>query len=221
VKQIQILGRTYEEALEKALGQIKVDESGVDVEVLKNEEDEVILKVTTKYEAPEEAKEVVEFLRTLLEDYFGIKCKIDEPRVSEYYIRFPIVISDHNESLYFVRRRGEVLDSLETIVAAVFPGAFSDRRIFVDVNGYQWKKERELVKEAKEVKERVKREKSYHVFPPMKLKWREFIYTVFDGDEDLIIRTVGDEFDERQVVVIHKDYLEKLSQPEGVAVNEG
>lgn len=218
-------GKTTNEAIEKGLKMLNTTKSKVDIKVLENEDKrsffsilaprivkvELTLKEEEKKEEKiekkeykidekdcEKAKENIEkFLREFLslETMKNIKSNI-EVKDSTIFVTF----SGDNIN-FLIGYRGEVLNSLQTILSTIGNKNISTRcRILVDIEGYREKREKTLESLAEKLSKTVIRTKKEIVLEPMSAYERKIIHSKLQNNNKVKTHSIGEE-PNRKVVI--------------------
>lgn len=224
-------GKTSTEAIEKGLKELKVSKNKVDIKILEQEdkrsffsiltprvvkvemrikenvteEKEVKKVVKTEKASSEEIQTCVENLKKFIEEFISklpsnnLKYKIEEDNNA---IKIDITGEDTG---YLIGYRGEVLNSMQTIVSNI-ASKYSKERIRVQLNigGYREKREKDLEILATKIAGTVIRTKKEITLEPMPAYERKIIHTKLQENDKVTTHSVGEEPYRKIVVSLKK-----------------
>lgn len=224
-------GKTSTEAIEKGLKELKVSKNKVDIKVLEQEdkrsffsiltprivkvemrlkenvteEKEVKKVVKTEKASSEEIHICMENLKKFIEEFISklpsnkLKYTIEE---DNNVIKIDITGEDTG---YLIGYRGEVLNSLQTIVSNI-ASKYSKERIRVQLNigGYREKREKDLEILATKIAGTVIRTKKEITLEPMPAYERKIIHTKLQENEKVTTHSIGEEPYRKVVVSLKK-----------------
>ena len=211
MKSIEVLGKTYEEALEKALKELNVTEDKVTVEVIEAGSKGLFnfiggkptkLKVTIKNDASVIAKE---FLSKVLSS-MNINAQFD---INENKEEIDIKISGNSMGTV-IGYRGETLDSLQYLTSLVVNKNGKEngeeyKRVVLDAENYRQKRQDTLKRVAEKTAYKVLHSKRAYKLEPMNPYERRIIHSTLQGREDIYTFSEGAEPHRRVVVDIKRD----------------
>ena len=211
MKSIEVLGKTYEEALEKALKELNVTEDKVTVEVIEAGSKGLFnfiggkptkLKVTIKNDASVIAKE---FLSKVLSS-MNINAQFD---INENKEEIDIEISGNSMGTV-IGYRGETLDSLQYLTSLVVNKNGKEngeeyKRVVLDAENYRQKRQDTLKRVAEKTAYKVLHSKRAYKLEPMNPYERRIIHSTLQGREDIYTFSEGAEPHRRVVVDIKRD----------------
>ncbi|MGE5572495.1 MAG: RNA-binding cell elongation regulator Jag/EloR [Bacteroidota bacterium] len=220
VQSVEKSGRTIEEAVEEALGELGLTRDRVEIEVLEEPARGLLgivgqrparVRVTARAEEVDVAEKATEFLRGLL-GHMGFTGVSVTAREGDGVLRLDV---EGRELGYLIGRRGATLDAVQYLVNLVASrharaggrgaGEQEDRlRIIVDAEGYREKRARSLERLARAVAERVRREGRQVALEPMNPMERRIIHLAVQDYEGVTSFSEGEEPYRRVVIAPEK-----------------
>ena len=201
MKKFEFDGKTKEEAIEKALTELKVNEKDLIVNIL--EEKSSLLKKSVKIEVIN-YNDLIDFIKeTIIEitKLMGLSVNL-EVRRREENITIKI-FSDHNAVL--IGRNGKVLEALQTIVRQIIQKETKEFiSVILDVENYKDKRIKNLEYLAKKVAKEVANTKVETKLDSMNSYERRIIHSVLTDNKYVYTESVGEE-PNRCVVIKPKD----------------
>ncbi|MDY5931426.1 MAG: RNA-binding cell elongation regulator Jag/EloR [Candidatus Ornithospirochaeta sp.] len=210
-------GRTEQEAIEKAIEELKLDRDDFDVEVLENtkkglfkksyvrirvyygeeesseEEDDVR---SSGYEASEGSldpendneKSVLGFIDTLISKMgYEGKSSISFRRESKIGINI-----ESNDSSIIIGRKGKNLDAIQ-LIANVYAGNLDpDMKVVIDSENYRMRHEEQIIRSAYKTAETVKRTGRSKLLDPMNPFERRLVHTALNDFEGVDTKSEGE-----------------------------
>ena len=207
MKSIEIEGKTVEEALNKALLELKTDEHMVDVDVLEQGSKGLFnvigvkpakVRVSLKYDYIEEARN---FLANILK-----AMKIDaEINIEEDDDTLHINLNGKNMGL-LIGYRGETLDSIQYLVSLVVNKVHElpHKRVILDTENYRSKREETLKGVAIKTANRVIKTKKSFKLEPMNPYERRIIHSALQANASVETHSEGEEPFRRVVIELKK-----------------
>ena len=207
MKSIEIEGKTVEEALNKALLELKTDEHMVDVDVLEQGSKGLFnvigvkpakVRVSLKYDYIEEARN---FLANILK-----AMKIDaEINIEEDDDTLHINLNGKNIGL-LIGYRGETLDSIQYLVSLVVNKVHElpHKRVILDTENYRSKREETLKGVAVKTANRVIKTKKSFKLEPMNPYERRIIHSALQANAFVVTHSEGEEPFRRVVIELKK-----------------
>ena len=207
MKSIEIEGKTVEEALNKALLELKTDEHMVDVDVLEQGSKGLFnvigvkpakVRVSLKYDYIEEARN---FLANILK-----AMKIDaEINIEEDDDTLHINLNGKNMGL-LIGYRGETLDSIQYLVSLVVNKVHElpHKRVILDTENYRSKREETLKGVAIKTANRVMKTKRSFKLEPMNPYERRIIHSALQANAFVVTHSEGEEPFRRVVIELKK-----------------
>ena len=194
-------GKTKEEAIEKALTELKVDEKNLIVNVL--EEKNTLLKKIVKIEVIN-YNDLVDFLKENIIDItkkMGLTVNL-EVRRREDNVTIKI-FSDHNAVL--IGKNGSTIEALQTIIRQIGHNETKEFiGIILDVENYKEKRVKNLELLAKKIAREVKETKVETKLDSMNSYERRIIHSTLSDNKYVYTESVGEE-PNRCVVVKPKE----------------
>lgn len=212
-------GKTSTEAIEKGLKELNVTREMVDIKILENENkrsffnilSQRVIKVEIKVKdnqkdkekirqdnylkiSEPELKDICNRLKVFLEEFFqkiGAKNIRSEVTSNEKDIK----ISINGENLnYLIGYRGEVLNSIQTIISAIANRNVEKRfRVLVDICEYRKKREKTLENLAEKMEREVVKNKKPVMLEPMFAYERKVIHNKLQNSNKVKTYSIGEE----------------------------
>lgn len=207
MKTIEMTGKTVDEALKNALGELKLTKENVDVEII-NEGSKGLFKligakpakvrVTKKPDSKDNAKK---FLTDVL-DSMNIKADIN---IKEENDVVNINLSGDKMGLV-IGYRGETLDSLQYLVSLVINKNHDNqyKKVVLDAENYRSKREETLVRVAQKTAYKVRKSKRPYKLEPMNPYERRIIHSALQEYTDINTYSEGEEPFRRIVINFKK-----------------
>lgn len=227
-------GKTTTEAIEKGLQELKVSKNKVDIKVLDAEEKRsffsiltprvVKVEMTLKENAqPEESdnsektykkevkrveinkEEVEEKLRKFLDEFIS--------KLSDNNLSYTVEIIENNIHVnidgentgYLIGYRGEVLNSLQTILTNVVSKDLDYKvRILLNIGGYREKREKDLENLASKIAGSVIKTRKSITLEPMPAYERKIIHLKLQDNDKVQTHSIGEEPYRKIVVSLKK-----------------
>ncbi len=208
---IETTGKTIEQALDKALKELKAKPEDVDIEILPDSNKgflglfgskSVAIRVSlrgtgAKQDSMEILKEIINKTLSLM----GVDYKLSFEDVPD--TTFVNIESTGLDGL-LIGRRGETLASLQHVINRVFTSRTGEHsKVTVDVGGYVRRKHRLLVEKARKIAEKVRETGKELDFEPLKAAERRIIHLAVSDIDNVTTYTIGDGL-LRKVVVTPK-----------------
>ena len=208
MKSIETIGKTVDEALNKALSELKVSKDNVDIDIIDEGSKGLFnifgvkpakIKVTVKKNHIDDARD---FLRQVL-DNMSLKADID---IKEGSNGINIDISGTNMGT-IIGYRGETLDSLQYLVSLVINKNHDlpYKRVTLDTESYRKKREDTLKRVADKTAYKVRRNRRAFKLEPMNPYERRIIHSALQNYDDIKTYSEGEEPYRRIIVDIKED----------------
>lgn len=218
MESVDVSAKTVEEAIEKALAELGLERSQVDVEVLKEgrsgvfgiggEEARVIVRPKAESvlegEDVHAAVEVLETILRLLQVDASVRVRLPEtPGDGVGLVKAVLDISGDDLGI-LIGRRGDTLASLQYLVNLMVGRKLKSKTAFgVDVEGYRRRREQSLKNLALRMAERVKNTGQTVTLEPMPPNERRIVHLALAKDSTVITESIGE--GENRKVVIHRN----------------
>ncbi|MDI6857885.1 MAG: RNA-binding cell elongation regulator Jag/EloR [Dehalococcoidia bacterium] len=215
MESVDVSAKTVDEAIEKALAQLGLDRSEVEIEVVKEgragilgiggEEARVIVrpKETAALEG-EDVRVAVEVLEKLL-SLLGIDATVqvrapETPGDGVGLVKAVLDVSGEDLGI-LIGRRGDTLASLQYLVNLIVGRRLKTKTAFgIDVEGYRRRREQSLRKLALSMAERVKATGQTVTLEPMPPNERRIVHLALAKDSAIITESIG-EGENRKVAI--------------------
>ena len=221
MKNLEISGKTVEEAIQRALRELGVSREEVKVTVLKEGRhgvlglgaEEAMIRVEPLVPAPEESNiaDVADEAKGILEallSMMGVAASIVSSAGSfvEGEATAPIAFDIKGDDLgILIGRRGQTLSCLQYIVRLIVGRQTKAWvPIIVDVEGYKQRRYEALQALAQRIAERVKAEGKPFTLEPMSAYERRIIHLTLAEHPDVTTQSIG-EGEARKVVILPKE----------------
>ena len=192
---VETLGKTIDEAIEKALKELQATREDVEIEIVEEGNKGFLgfigsrdakVKVTKKVDPIQLAKEFLSFVIGKMS--MDIQYEV-ENREDHIYINIK-----GKDMGILIGRRGETLESLQYLTNLVVQRKIEDRvKIVLDIEGYRSRREQTLIKLANRLYEKVKKTRKSIVLEPMNPHERRIIHTALQEKRDIQTYSEGDE----------------------------
>lgn len=201
MKKYEYEGKTKEEALEKAISELKVNEKDLIINIL--EEKNSLLKKNVKIEVIN-YNDLIDYIKeTIIEitKLMGLTVNL-EVRRREENLTIKI-FSDHNALL--IGRNGKALEALQTIIRQIVHNETKEFiSIVLDVENYKDKRIKSLEFLAKKVAKEVSQTKVETKLDSMNSYERRIIHSILSNNKYVYTESIGEE-PNRCVVIKPKD----------------
>ncbi len=215
MKELEVSGKTVDEAIQAALEQLGVSEDKVEVTVLKKGRSGVLgmgveeakIKVKLKLEAGEKA-DAVEVAKEVLETLIKLMNITAEVTVLQANTgELPVTLNIEGEDLgVLIGRRGQALASLQYVVRLIVAEKLKVWvPINIDIAGYKKRRYESLQDLALRLAEQVKRSRRLIMLEPMPADERRIIHLALTDNPDVTTQSMG-EGDMRKVAILLKKH---------------
>jgi spoIIIJ-associated protein len=215
MKELEVSGKTVDEAIQTALEQLGVTEDKVEVTVLKKGRSGVLgmgveeakIKVRLKLEAGEKA-DAVEVAKEVLESLIKLMKITAEVTVLQADTgELPVTLNIEGEDLgVLIGRRGQALASLQYVVRLIVAEKLKVWvPINIDIAGYKKRRYESLQNLALRLAEQVKRNRRLIMLEPMPADERRIIHIALADHPDVTTQSMG-EGDMRKVAILLKKH---------------
>jgi spoIIIJ-associated protein len=215
MKELEVSGKSVDEAIQAALEQLGVSEDKVEVTVLKKGRSGVLgmgveeakIKVRLKLE-PDEKADAVEVAKEVLETLIKLmKITAEVSVLQENTGELPVTLNIEGEDLgVLIGRRGQALVSLQYVVRLMVAEKLKVWiPINVDIAGYKKRRYESLQSLALRLAEQVKRNRRLIMLEPMPADERRIIHLALADHPDVTTQSMG-EGDMRKVAILLKKH---------------
>lgn len=215
-------GKTSTEAIEKGLNELKVSKAKVDIKILESEDKRSFFSILTPRVVKVEMKlkdDVVEEKKTepkkvnktekldskdKEESIKNIKVFLDEfiAKLPSKDLKYDVseegniikVDIDGEDTGYLIGYRGEVLNSIQTIVTNVASKTTKEKvKVLVNIGKYREKREKDLQNLAQKIAGTVIKTRKEIVLEPMTAYERKIIHTKLQENDKVKTHSIGEE----------------------------
>jgi len=197
---VESSGKTIEQALQRALGELHARSDEVDIEILSESQGGILglfggktVRIRVSLRDSKSAGGNTAMIEGILSDvlgYMGIEYSTTVEEMPD--TTFINVHSDGFDGL-LIGRRGETLSSVQHVVNRIFTSRTSRHsKVTIDVGGYIKRKHRLLVEKARKVSERVRVTGREYDFEPLKASERRILHLAIADEDDVTSYTIGD-----------------------------
>jgi spoIIIJ-associated protein len=215
MKELEVSGKSVDEAIQTALEQLGVSEDKVEVTVLKKGRSGVLgmgveeakIKVRLKLE-PGEKADAVEVAKEVLVTLIKLmKITAEVSVLQENTGELPVTLNIEGEDLgVLIGRRGQALASLQYVVRLIVAEKLKVWiPINVDIAGYKKRRYESLQNLALRLAEQVKRNRRLIMLEPMPADERRIIHLTLSDHPDVTTQSMG-EGDMRKVAILLKKH---------------
>lgn len=224
-------GKTSTEAIEKGLRILNIKRDEADIEIIENEEKRsffsilepriVKVKITRKEDIENTNKEkiikekkelnvkVAEECKKKISDFldkFFEKQKYGKIEYHVYYDKYYMYVDISGENTnYLIGYRGEVLNSLQTILNCIVNSETSEKiRVLLNVSGYKEKRKKSLEELAEKISKTVIKTGKQITLEPMPAYERKIIHSKLQNHPKVLTESIGEEPNRRVIVFLKK-----------------
>jgi len=222
-KSVEVSGKTIEQALQKALKELRANAEDVDIEILSESQGGLLgifgsksVKIRVGLRDAKGSDEPnVELLQDIIKEVLSMMGIDYSATVEEMPDTTFININSDGLDGLLIGRRGETLASIQHVVNRIFTSKTGRHsKVTIDVGGYVKRKHRLLIEKAHKIADRVRKTKKDYDFEPLKAADRRIIHLAVAEFTDVTTYTIGDGL-LRKVVI-----TPKTSDITGEAVGE-
>lgn len=205
MKEIEIEGKTLEEALNKAKAFLNAPLDKIEYKVLEYGREGILgigarpfrISAWIKKDPEDTLKKFLKEILTKL----GLKAKVKTIKEEGN-----IKVSIEGENLgELIGPKGKTLSSLEFILRIFAAKNQISEIVILDIDHYRERKEKYLSELAKRVAQKVKKEKREYKLKPMGARERRIIHIALQNDPEVITYSIGEEPERRVVIAPRKN----------------
>jgi len=197
---IEISGKTIEQALQKALKELKANPEDVDIEILEESQGGLLgifgsksVKIRVTLRDASDDSPNIDLLLSILEEVLLLMGIDYKATVEEMPDTTFININSNGLDGLLIGRRGETLSSIQHVVNRIFTSRTGQHsKVTIDVGGYVKRKHRLMVEKAHKIAERVRKTRKDYDFEPLKAADRRIIHLAVAEFNDVTTYTIGD-----------------------------
>jgi spoIIIJ-associated protein len=201
VKPVEVSGKTIEQALQKALKELKANPEDVDIEILSESQGGLLgifgsksvkIRVGLR-EARASDEPNIDLLLDIVKDVLSLMGIDYSASVEEMPDTTFININSDGLDGLLIGRRGETLASIQHVVNRIFTSKTGKHsKVTIDVGGYVKRKHRLLIEKAHKIADRVRKTRKDFDFEPLKAADRRIIHLAVAEFNDVTTYTIGD-----------------------------
>ena len=205
MREIEVTGKTVEDAISFGLEQLGVERSDVEIEILEQPSKGILglfgqkpakVRLTIKSRVIEKAKKFLDDVIAAM----GVKVSYEILRREDHLL----INLYGNDVGILIGYRGETLDALQYITNLVAnKNEITPRRIILDAQGYRERREKTLIRLAERVAEKVRQKGRPFALEPMTPQERRIIHTALQNFEGVYTYSEGED-PNRKVIIAPK-----------------
>lgn len=200
-------GKSKEEAVEKALQELKISEDDSIITIL--EEKNGLLKKNVKIEVVN-INDIVDFIKETLTEIISLMNLDANFEIRRRDNNITVTIFSNNNSI-LIGKNGKNLSSLQTIIRQIVnSNVKSDLQIILDVENYKEKRITHLERMAKQIAKEVKYSKQEVKLEPMNSYERRAIHNILSKNKYVYTESIGEE--PNRCIVIKPKEIEETKE---------
>lgn len=193
--------KSYEDAKNKALAELKVDEDNIIINIL--EEKQGILKKSIKLEVIA-INDIISFLKETISQILNLMNIEANLEIRKREKNIEINIFSNNNSI-LIGKEGKTLDSLQNIIRQIALKEFGDKyRVTVDVENYKEHRITNIERTARKIAREVARTKVEAKLETMNSYERRIVHNTLSNNKYVYTESIGEE-PNRYVVIKLKE----------------
>jgi spoIIIJ-associated protein len=200
-RSVEVGGKTIEQALQKALKDLRAKPEEVDIEILSESQGGLLgifgsrnvkIRVSLR-DARADDEPNVDLLLDIIKEVLSLMGIEYSATVEEMPDTTFININSDGLDGLLIGRRGETLASIQHVVNRIFTSKTGRHsKVTIDVGGYVKRKHRLLIEKAHKIAERVRKTRKEYDFEPLKAADRRIIHLAVAELTDVTTYTIGD-----------------------------
>ncbi len=193
--------KSYEDAKNKALAELKIDEDNIIINIL--EEKQGILKKNIKLEVIT-INDIISFLKETISQILNLMNIEANLEIRKREKNLEINIFSNNNSI-LIGKEGKTLDSLQNIIRQIALKEFGDKyRVMVDVENYKTHRITNIERTARKIAREVARTKVEAKLETMNSYERRIVHNTLSNNKYVYTESIGEE-PNRYVVIKLKE----------------
>ena len=193
--------KSYEDAKNKALAELKIDEDNIIINIL--EEKQGILKKSIKLEVIT-INDIISFLKETISQILNLMNIEANLEIRKREKNIEINIFSNNHSI-LIGKEGKTLDSLQNIIRQIALKEFGDKyRVTVDVENYKEHRITNIERTARKIAREVARTKIEAKLETMNSYERRIVHNTLSNNKYVYTESIGEE-PNRYVVIKLKE----------------
>lgn len=221
-------GKTSTQAIEKGLKELGISKEEVEVEILENEEKRSFFSIleprTVKVKITKKVKEEIEKNQKVKKEIDTKTAEICKGKIEKflsnffkaqnygkieynvYYDKSYIYVDINGDNTsYLIGYRGEVLNSLQTILNCIIRNENIDKvKVILNVSGYKEKRKKSLEELAEKISKTVIRTGKKITLEPMPAYERKIIHSKLQNNSKVTTESIGEEPNRKIVIFLKK-----------------
>lgn len=212
-KHTEQYGKTVEEAIRKALEELKVSREDVVIDIIDEPTKGMLgmlsskmakVRVTVSKKIDDETIEkTISKVKEIIEEIFKITGETSTYELKQADDRVEVNINS-GESAHLIGYKGKTIEALQSLINSMLQKEDKYTKVFVEVNDYKNKKEEKLKMLARKMENNAVKYKKSIRLEPMSAYERMIIHTELAESKNVITESIGEE-PRRRVVIKYKN----------------
>ena len=205
-------GKTVEEAIRKALEELKVSRDDVIVDVIDEPTKGILGMLSSKMAKvrvtvakkvdPETIEKTVVKVKEILDELFKITKETSTYEVIAKEDKVEVKINS-KDSAHLIGYKGKTIEAIQSVLNSILQREDKYTKVFVEVNDYKNKKEEKLKILARKMERNAVKYRKNIRLEPMSAYERMIIHTELANSENVVTESIGEE-PRRRVVIKFK-----------------
>lgn len=205
-------GKTVEEAIRKALEELKVSRDDVVVDVIDEPTTGILGMLSSKMAKvrvtvakkvdPDTIEKTVIKVKEIIDNLFRITNETSTYEVIAKEDKVEVKI-DSKDSAHLIGYKGKTIEAIQSVLNSILQKEDKYTKVFVEVNDYKNKKEEKLKMLARKMEKNAVKYRKNIRLEPMSAYERMIIHTELANSENVVTESIGEE-PRRRVVIKFK-----------------
>ena len=205
-------GKTVEEAIRKALEELKVSRDDVVVDVIDEPTTGILGMLSSKMAKvrvtvakkvdPDTIEKTVIKVKEIMDNLFRITNETSTYEVIAKEDKVEVKI-DSKDSAHLIGYKGKTIEAIQSVLNSILQKEDKYTKVFVEVNDYKNKKEEKLKMLARKMEKNAVKYRKNIRLEPMSAYERMIIHTELANSENVVTESIGEE-PRRRVVIKFK-----------------
>lgn len=205
-------GKTVEEAIRKALEELKVSRDDVVVDIIDEPTKGILGMLSSKMAKvrvtvakkvdPETIEKTTAKVKEILDNLFKIANETSTYEVIAKEDKVEVKI-DSKDSAHLIGYKGKTIEAIQSILNSILQKEDKYTKVFVEVNDYKNKKEEKLKALARKMERNAIKYRKNIRLEPMSAYERMIIHTELANSENVVTESIGEE-PRRRVIIKYK-----------------